>query len=81
MPLNKKERKELGLVGKRVFTNKKTGKKSIIDFESDDISVLCGDEIKERLGIGKPLGKNFSKIYDESGKVIGIKEIIEKEDD
>ena len=25
--------------------------------------------------------KNFSKIYDESGKVVGIKEIIEKEDD
>ena len=81
MSLSKKERERLGFVGKRVFIDKKTGKKSTIDFESDDIGVLYGDEAIERLGIGKPFGKNFSEIYDENGKIVGIKEIIEKDDD
>ncbi len=82
MPLSRAERQKLGLVGKQILTDVKTGKKTITDYESENVSVLTDEEVK-RLGwgINKPRGKNFSDVYDENGKVVAYREIIEREDD
>lgn len=80
--LSRKEREKIGLVGKQVLTNVKTGKKSIVDFESENVGVL--DEEGKRLigfGVPRPIGKNFTDIYDEEGNVVAYREIIEREDD
>ena len=82
MPLSRAERQKLGLVGKKIGVNVLTGEKTVTDYESENVSVLTDEEVK-RLGwgINKPKGKNFSDIYDENGKVIAYREIIEREDD
>ena len=84
MAMSRSERQKRGLVGKQVLTDVLTGKKTITDYESENVSVLTDEEAK-RIGLGfgvkRPKGKNFSDVYDENGKVVAYKEIIEKDDD
>ena len=84
MPLSKAERQKRGLVGKQILTDVKTGKKTITDYESENVSVLTDEEAR-KIGLGfdvkRPKGKNFSDVYDENGKVVAYREIIEREDD
>lgn len=84
MPLSKTERQKLGLVGKQILTDVKTGKKTITDYESENVSVLTDEEARKiglGFGVKRPKGKNFSDVYDENGKIIAYDEIIEKDDD
>ena len=84
MPLSKSERQKRGLVGKQILTDVKTGKKTIIDYESENVSVLTDEEARKiglGFGVKRPKGKNFSDVYDENGKVVAYREIIEREDD
>ena len=64
--LTRKQKRELGLVGKRVMVDVETGEKIITDF--DETPVFTDEEWK-RLKIGQPGMKPFSEMTEEEQKV------------
>lgn len=64
--LTRKQKREQGLVGKRVLTNTRTGKKITIDF--DETPVFTWEE-REKYLVGQPGMKSFSEMTEEEQKV------------
>ena len=85
--MNKEERERLGFVGKKEEINPFTGKKHVVDYDSEDeigctASVFSMKEwlaISNRSGNGKLKAKLYSETEEESNQGTTQNDIIEEE--